>query len=243
MLSLEERKKTWLWSEFELCGKKLKPSIYVKYLGIYWDEYLNWSPHINHFSQKLVKAIAMLCKFRHFVNVATIKSIYYAIFYFDLSYVCTAWGQNLNSKYCINSLQKKVMRIISFAPFDAHITPIFAKLNIIKFPDLIPFCNCFFIYKYFLSKYSSVFYNVFILTSNTHEQNTRLASHGLLTKPSCSTSRYDANDFAASAMKFWNFFQKKFYNNSLCQLSYSPISNCWLRITFLILTIRNVVKN
>ena len=52
----------------------------------YFDEvkYLNWSPHINHISQTLVKANAMLCKLRHFVNVATIKSIYYTIFHSHL---------------------------------------------------------------------------------------------------------------------------------------------------------------
>ena len=93
----------------KLCGKKLKPSNYVRYLGIYLDESLNWSPHINHLSQKFVKANDMLCKLWHFVNVATIKSIYYAIFHSHLSYVCTAWGQNLNSKHHINLLQKKAM--------------------------------------------------------------------------------------------------------------------------------------
>ena len=110
-----------------------------KILGIYLDEYLNWSPHINHLSQKLVKANAMLCILQHFVNVATIKSIYYAIFHSHLSYVCTAWSQNLNSKYRINLLQKKAMQIISFASFDAHTLPIFAKLNIISFLILFLF--------------------------------------------------------------------------------------------------------
>ena len=57
----------------KLCGKKLKPSNYVRYLGMYFDEYLNWSPDISHLNQKFVKANAMLCKLRYFVNVATIK--------------------------------------------------------------------------------------------------------------------------------------------------------------------------
>ena len=173
----------------KLCGKKLKPLNYVRYLCIYLDEHLNRSPHINHLSQKLVKANAMLFKLWNFVNVATIKSIYYAIFHSHFSYVCTAWGQNLNSKHWINLLQKKAMRIISFAFFDAHTLPIFA------------FCNCLFIYKHFLSKSRSVFSNVFVLTSNTHKQNTRSGSHGLLAKPSCSTSKHSINAFAVSAIK------------------------------------------
>ena len=75
-------------------------------------------------------------------HVAAIKSIYCAIFHSHLSYVCTAWGQNLNSQHCISFLQKRTMWIINFASFDAHKLPILVKLNIIKFPDLISFCNC-----------------------------------------------------------------------------------------------------
>ena len=100
------------------------------------------------------------------------------------------------------------MQIISFTSLDAHTLPIFAKLNIIKCPDLISFCNFFFVYKHFLSKSSLVFSNVFTQTSSTHEQNTRSASQGLLKKPSCSTTKYGTNAFAASATKSWNFSQK-----------------------------------
>ena len=63
----------------------------------------NWPPHINHLSQKLVKANAMLCKLRQFV-------------------VFTARSQNLNSKHRI--LQTKAKQIISFASFDAYTLPI-----------------------------------------------------------------------------------------------------------------------
>ena len=40
----------------KLCGKKLKPSNYVRYLGIYLNEYVNWSPILT------ISANAMLCK-------------------------------------------------------------------------------------------------------------------------------------------------------------------------------------
>ena len=57
----------------KICGKKLQASSYLKYLGIYLDEYLDWSLHINHLSHKLVKVSAMFCKLRHYVNEAIIK--------------------------------------------------------------------------------------------------------------------------------------------------------------------------
>ena len=71
----------------KLCGKKLKPSNYVRYLVIYLDEYLNWSPDINHLSQKLVKSNAMLCKLRYLVNVATITSIFDSHQFFMLFFI------------------------------------------------------------------------------------------------------------------------------------------------------------
>ena len=122
-------------------------------------------------------------------------------------------------------LQKKAIWIISFASFDAHTIPIFAKLNIIKCPDLISFCNCLSINIFWVSLLQ-FFSNIFVLRSNTHEQNTRSASHGLLTRPPCITSKYGINAFAASAIKWLKFFQKRFSNGNLSQPTLD--SNCWL---------------
>ena len=125
-------------------------------------------------------------------------------------------------KHHINLLQKKAIQIISFAQYDAHTLPIFAKLNIIKFSDLISLCNCLFIYKHFLVRLLQ-FFHVFILASNTHEQNTRFASHGLLIKPICNTSKYGTNALVASAIASWNFFQKEFPSNTIRQIFHSQL--------------------
>ena len=101
--------------------------------------------------------------------------------------------------------------------------PIFAKLNIVKFSDQISLCNCSFIFKHFISKPALIFSHVFILAPNTHEQSTRFASHGLLAKPTCNTSKHGTNSFAASAIASWNFFQNKFPSNSLREISYSQL--------------------
>ena len=77
------------------------------------------------------------------------------------------------------------MRIISFACYVARTLTIFANLNIITFSDLVSLCNWLSIYKHFISNFHSVFSHVFFLASNTRKQNTRFASHGLLTKPTC----------------------------------------------------------
>ena len=97
----------------------VQASSYIKYLGICLDEYLDCYTHVNHLSHKLVKANATLCKLCHYVNEATIKSVYYAIFHSHHSDVCTACGLNLKVKLPINLLQKKAIRITGFAQYDA----------------------------------------------------------------------------------------------------------------------------
>ena len=79
------------------------------------------------------------------------------VFFIPIFYVSTAWGQNLDPKHRKILLPKKIMQIISFAHSGARTLPIFAKLNIIKFSDLISLCNCLLIYKHFISKPDSVF--------------------------------------------------------------------------------------
>ena len=117
--------------------------------------------------------------------------MYYVIFHFHLLYVCTAWGQNLNPKHRINLVQNKAIQIISFTQYDAHTLPIFAKLNVIKFSDLISLYNCLFIDKYFISKAPSVFFTCF-----------HFSIQHTWTKHSVCIA------CVASAIASWNFFQK-----------------------------------
>ena len=62
-----------------------------------------------------------------------------------LNYVCIAWGLKdfLNNK-CLFS-KKKQLRIMNFAPFNAHTTPLFKSGNILKFADIAIVESCSFI--------------------------------------------------------------------------------------------------
>ena len=65
---------------------------------------------------------------------------------------------------------------MSFAKYDEYTSPLFKKLNILKFPDLIIFHNSFFMYDYFTGKlhmYSMLF---FTKINKIHNYNTRPAS-------------------------------------------------------------------
>ena len=68
-----------------------------------------------------------------------------------------------------------------------------------------------------------VLMGVFILASNTYKQNTRFASHGLLTKLTCNTLKYGIKAFVASAISSRIFFRKEFPSNNLRQITYSQL--------------------
>ena len=97
--------------------KRIHASPYVKYLGVFIDENLNWKTHINEISTKLIKGNVMLSKLRHYVNKDILLSVYYGIFHSHLAYLCLVWGHVKFSLKRITLLQKRVIRILHSAAY------------------------------------------------------------------------------------------------------------------------------
>ena len=125
----------------------------MKYRGINIDENLNWRQQISQIAIKLNKKNGILSKLSHFIDKKTMKLIYHAIFEPHLYYSLLVWAQNSNSIKRLFVLQKKSLRIIYFLNHNAHTSPLFRDLNILKFPDKIALENCLFINKYSTSVY------------------------------------------------------------------------------------------
>ena len=50
----------------------------VKYLGIHLDEKLNWKTHVDIILNKVTKASYIISKIRHYVDLSTLKILYYS---------------------------------------------------------------------------------------------------------------------------------------------------------------------
>ena len=99
--------------KINLSGKRLYPSISVKYLGIKTDRFLQWHDQVNSIAVTLNRANALLLKIRNYVYTKTLRNIYFAIFDSHLSYSCI-WAQNINTTRRLIVLQKKALRILNF---------------------------------------------------------------------------------------------------------------------------------
>ena len=204
---------------------------YVKYLGVFIDENLNWKKHINEISTKLIKGNAMLSKLRHFVNKDILLSVYYGIFHSHLAYLCLVWGQAKFSLNRITLLQKRAIRILHSAAYRDHTSPLFHRSKVLKFVDIVSLENCIFVNKCFNDEAFSLFSNHFKLTASSHSYCTRSVSNGLIFKRLYNTFRYDNKSIIGSTVRTWNRFQTIFHGHNLLNISpkkiKSLISECF----------------
>ena len=133
--------------KIKLNGVRLIPTNNVKYLGLTIDENLTFKTHIELLNAKLRRANNILAISRHYVPEPNLKQIYYGQFHSHLVYCCQVWGQNLTNISKTITLQKKAIRLMTFADRDAHSSPLFKKMNILKFPDIVSTNNIVFVHK------------------------------------------------------------------------------------------------
>jgi len=114
----------------------------IKYLGVYFDPNLNFKHHIQTVSAKLSRALYYLRTAKNFLPPPALKTLYYALFHSHLTYAIEIWG--CASKTLLNPIylkQKTAVRIISQSAYNAHTEPLFKKMGILPFFNLIEMSN------------------------------------------------------------------------------------------------------
>ena len=189
----------------KLHGKTLVPTKFVKYLGIYLDEFLSGESQCTELIKKLNRANGMLAKARHYVPDLELKNIYHAIFSSHTLYGSQIWSAKLISVTDkITRLQKAAMRIMTFSEFRAHSEPLFKKLEILKFSDSIAVNNCSFVYDYFHNKLPISFNNIFIRCNEKYDYSTRQATTGQLCIPGYKTTTFGLKCIYKRCIDSWN---------------------------------------
>ena len=82
----------------------------MKYLGVWFDDKLNWSAHIQKLSLQLSKCCNMLYHIRDFVNAHTLVMVYYSFVYIRLTCGITAWGTAAQNQ--LREIKVKLKNII-----------------------------------------------------------------------------------------------------------------------------------
>ena len=161
-----------LKTNITLNGIKLVNSVEIKYVGIVFDEHLSFEPHRKILNAKLKRANNLLAISRHYVPKDLLIQIYYGQFYSHLCYGCQLWGQNANQLSQTLVLQKKAMRLISFAHFQAHTDPLFKDMKMLKIMDIVKMNNILFVHNVLNNKAPKHFNDYFVIKQTHHDHRT-----------------------------------------------------------------------
>ena len=108
------------------------------FLGVTLDNKLKYLSHITNICTKLSKAIGIIYKLR-MLNVpkSVLKQVYYSIAYPYLNYNVTSYAGTYQTHLDrILLLQKRLIRIMNYAPFLAHTDNLFFNSKILKINDI-----------------------------------------------------------------------------------------------------------
>ena len=182
----------------------LKKEKCVKYIGIYVDSHLNWKIHVHNISKKIKRSIGIFSKVRYYVTLKMLLQLCYSLKYPFLTYGVLLWGNTYTSTLNpLILLQKRVVRIICFAKFDDHSSPLFKNLNLLKFENFVYVTNSLFMYDYYRNVLLDAFTDFFVQVKRKHNYNTRLASKNTYYIPRVRTN-YGKFSLRFQGPKVWN---------------------------------------
>lgn len=147
----------------DINNKELPFSEDAKFLGIYINEYFDWSFHINTVKKKLNTICYGIRVLGRYVNERTLRVMYCANFESVLKYGIIFWGRHTSAQD-IFVVQKRIIRIIRKMEYNETCRNVFRSLGLMTFWAVYIYeCLMFF----FKNK------ELFDLRPKTHVYNTR----------------------------------------------------------------------
>ena len=150
----------------------------TKFLGVYIDDKLNWSVHINYISNKISKNIGVITRARKMLDQNTTTGLYYTFIYPYLNYCCSVWGlapATYVSK--LHVLQKRILRIICGKPRLSPSLNLFVSLKVLPIVELNKLKLATFCYKFQSQMLPSIFNEYITNVSDIHSHSTRSSTH------------------------------------------------------------------
>ena len=133
---------------------------------------------------KLGRANGLLAKLRHCTSSKLLTNIYNALFESHIRYGCQIWGQTSNQYITdVAKLQKTAVRIINFSDKYTSTKPLFSKLRILSFDEIINLQNCLLVLNVHINEVPESLQELFKNATNQRYYNTRGAYHNKLNLP------------------------------------------------------------
>ena len=167
------------YPEIKIDGENITFVKEFNFLGTLLHENLNWKSHIDYCAKKISKVVGVLNKLKNTLPQNTLLTIYNSLIVPHLNYGAMIWEGNI-SRLVI--LQKRAIRAVCNAVYNAHTSIIFKNLKILKCQDICAL-HCFkFCFKLENKMLPDYFYSsgVFKKLSHVHDYPSRGSNNYVL---------------------------------------------------------------
>ena len=190
-------------------GNEIKQVDKQKLLGVYIDENLLWTAHIDYLCSTISTKISLLKQLSRYVPVKVQKLFYQGYILPLIDYGSNTWGSTskLNIEI-LSKLQKRAARIILKADCDTPSSEMFNELGWSTIANRHNYNKAVLTFKVLNDLTPEYISDLLKPTFETHNRNLRSATNGCLSVPRSRTSLFDRS-FSATAPKLWNSLPKE----------------------------------
>lgn len=175
-----------------------------KLLGIFIDENLSWSSHIDYLCSHISTKISLLRHLAEYVPDEVLKIFYQGYILPFIDYGSVTWGSASASHIeRLTKLQKRAARIILRAEFNTPSEQMFIELGWASVPNRIKYNKAVLTYRALNNLTPEYISDLLKPMSQVHSLNLRSSDNGSLYVPKSRTSLYSAS-FSCSAPRLWN---------------------------------------
>ena len=165
----------------------------TKFLGIYLDDKVKYDKHINYICRKISVSNGIMYRIRSLVPISCLKSIYYSIIHQYILYCLPIFGATYNCYLeQLFLAQKRAVRTISCAQYDAHTEPLFFANKILKVHDM---------YKHYIASYA--YSNLHLINAHRSQHNYGTRNNDYLLAPRVRL-RTREQSIVYNAVLIWN---------------------------------------
>ena len=113
----------------------IQPVDDFNFLGLHINSKLNWETHTNVISKRMSRAVGVIKKLQLVFPKTILLTIYNALILPHINYCLLSWG-SASAVKTIFTIQKRAIRAISSAGYNAHTEPLFKFFNVLKVEDI-----------------------------------------------------------------------------------------------------------
>lgn len=150
----------------------------VKFLGVFLDDKLAWTDHIDHVKSKIAKSLYIINRSKRYMGAENLRTLYYSMIHCYLNYGIVLWGSA--NKCHLNKvivLQKKAIRIVTRSSYNAPSTPLFRSTGIFSVHDMYYFEILKLMFDVINLRAPPALAAAYTITTDIHHHNTRQAGN------------------------------------------------------------------